>query len=57
MDLKFWKKALREAELELDAATTRTAINAAAKRVMLANRELERLEGEAAELQSSALRA
>jgi hypothetical protein len=24
MDLKFWKKALREAERELDAATTRT---------------------------------
>jgi hypothetical protein len=30
MDLKFWKKALREAERELDAATTRTALDAAA---------------------------
>ena len=44
MDLKFWKKALREAEQELEAATTCTAIDAAAKRVMLAKRELKRLE-------------
>jgi hypothetical protein len=44
MDLKFWKKALREAERELDAATTRTALDAAAKRLMRAKAELKRLQ-------------
>jgi hypothetical protein len=34
MDFKFWKKALRVAERELDAATTRTALDAAAKNFM-----------------------
>jgi hypothetical protein len=34
MDLKFWKKALHEAERELDAATTCTALDAAAKKLM-----------------------
>jgi hypothetical protein len=29
MDSKFWQKALREAERELDAGTTRTALDAA----------------------------
>jgi hypothetical protein len=38
MDQKFWKKALREAERELDAATTRTALDAA-KKLMRAKAE------------------
>jgi hypothetical protein len=33
---KYWSRKLQEAERELDAATTRTAINAAVKRMMLA---------------------
>jgi hypothetical protein len=44
MDLKFWQKALREAERELDAATMRTALDAAAKELMRAKAELKRLE-------------
>jgi hypothetical protein len=47
MDLKFWKKALRPAERELDAATTRTALEAAAKKFMRAKTELKRLQAEA----------
>jgi hypothetical protein len=35
-DLAYWTKKLQAAEQELDAATTRTAINGAAKRVLLA---------------------
>ena len=46
-DLAYWTKKLQAAEQELDAATTRTAINGAAKRVMLAKRELKRLEQKA----------
>ena len=41
MDLKFWKKALREAERELGAATTRTALDEAAKKLMRAKAELK----------------
>jgi hypothetical protein len=44
MDRKFWKKALREAERELDAATSRTTLNVAAKKLMRAKAELKRLE-------------
>jgi hypothetical protein len=43
MDLKFWQKALREAEREFDAATTRTALDAAAKKFMRAKATLKRL--------------
>jgi hypothetical protein len=43
-DLEFWTKKLREAEAELEAATTRSAVNAAAKRLMLAKEQLARLE-------------
>ena len=46
MDLKFWQKVLREAERELDAATTRTALDAAAKKLMRAKAELKRLQAE-----------
>jgi hypothetical protein len=42
MDLNLWKKALREAERELDAATTRTALDAAAKKLMRAKATLKR---------------
>lgn len=41
MDLKFWTKALKEAERELDAATTRTALDAAAKKLMRVKAELK----------------
>jgi hypothetical protein len=44
MDLKFWQTALREAERELDDATTRTALDAAAKKFMRAEAELKRLQ-------------
>jgi hypothetical protein len=42
-DFTYWTNALRKAEQELDAATGRSDINAAAKRVMLAKAELRRL--------------
>jgi hypothetical protein len=45
---EYWSKALRETERELDAATTRTAVNAATKKVMRAKAELKQLEGKAA---------
>jgi hypothetical protein len=44
MDLNLWKKALREAERELDAAATRTALDAAAKKFMRTKAELKRLQ-------------
>ena len=43
MDLRYWQKALRAAERELDAATTRTALDAAAKKFMRAKATLKRL--------------
>lgn len=43
-DLDYWTAALRKAEQELDAAATRTAINAAAKKLQLAKAELKRLQ-------------
>ena len=45
VDLKFWQKALPEAECELDAATTRTALDSA-KKFMRAKAELKRLQVE-----------
>jgi hypothetical protein len=42
MDLKFWQEARRE----LDAATTRTALGAAAKKFIRAKAELKRLQAE-----------
>jgi hypothetical protein len=41
---EYWSKTLRQPERELDAATTRTALDAGAKRYMLAKTELKRLE-------------
>ena len=49
MSREFWTKALEEAERELDAATTRTMISAAARKVMRARAELKRLEAEPAD--------
>jgi hypothetical protein len=43
-DLAYWTKKLQEAKRELEAAKTRTAVNAAAKRVQMAKAELKRLE-------------
>jgi hypothetical protein len=43
-DLAYWTQKLQEAERELEAATRRSDVNAAAKRVMLAKAELRRLE-------------
>jgi hypothetical protein len=43
-DQAYWTKKLQEAERELDAARTRTAVNAAAKKLHLAKAELKRLE-------------
>ena len=41
-------EAVRQAEAELDAATTRSAVNAAAKRLMMARAELKRFQEEPA---------
>ena len=46
-DLAYWSDALRKAERELDAATTRTAINSAAGRLMRIKGELKALERKA----------
>jgi hypothetical protein len=48
-DREYWTKQLREAERELDAATRRSDVNAAAKRLQRAKAQLKRLEAEAAE--------
>jgi hypothetical protein len=42
--MKYWTKALREAEAELEAARTRTAVNTAAKKLQRAKAELRALE-------------
>jgi hypothetical protein len=47
-DLKYWTTKLREAEAELEAATRRSDINAAAKRLQMAKAELRRLEAKEA---------
>jgi hypothetical protein len=41
---EYWTKQLREAEAELEAATRRSDVNAAAKRLQLVKAELKRLE-------------
>ena len=42
-NLKVWTSVLREAERELDAATTREALSRAAKKLMDAKVQLKRL--------------
>jgi hypothetical protein len=44
VDLKYWQKALRDAEAELDAATTLTSVKTAAKKLQRAKAELKQLE-------------
>ena len=47
-ELEGLTEAVRRAEADLDAATTRSAVNAAAKRLMMARAELKRLQDEPA---------
>jgi hypothetical protein len=49
MDLRYWQTALREAEVELDAARKRTEVNAAAKKFQRAKAVLQELEAAANE--------
>jgi hypothetical protein len=44
--LKYWQTALREAEGQLDAARTRSELNAAAKKLQRAKAALKELEAE-----------
>jgi hypothetical protein len=44
MDRDYWTGALRQAETELEAATTPTAVKAAAKKLQRAKAELKALE-------------
>jgi hypothetical protein len=48
MDAKFWKRVLKEAERELEAATRLADLNEAAKKLMRAKEALKRLEVQAA---------
>jgi hypothetical protein len=47
-DLTYWTEKLRQAEQELDAARTRTAVGEAARRYERAKAEVKRLEIEQA---------
>jgi hypothetical protein len=46
MDREYWQKALREAKRELDAATRRSDVDAAAKKLQRAKAALKALEAE-----------
>jgi hypothetical protein len=48
-DVQFWTRKLREAEAELDAAKTRSALDTAAKKLQRARAALKALETEKAE--------
>jgi hypothetical protein len=48
-DREYWTRQLREAEDELDAATRRSNVNAAAAKLQRARAALKALEAEAAE--------
>jgi len=43
-NLRYWTSVLGEAERDLEAATTRTALNVASRKLMEAKRELKRLQ-------------
>jgi hypothetical protein len=43
-NVRYWTSILREAERELEAATTREAMNAASRKLMDAKRKLKRLQ-------------
>jgi hypothetical protein len=49
MDRDYWTKQLREAEQELDAATRRSDVDAAAKKLQRAKAALKAFEGAAME--------
>ena len=49
-DREYWTKKLKDAERGLDAATSRTALNAATRQLMLARRQLKQLEAMCAHL-------
>jgi hypothetical protein len=46
-EVQFWTRKLREAEAELDAARTRTALDAAAKKLQRARAALKALQAQA----------
>ena len=46
--VEYWTKVLREAEAELDAATRRTEVDAAAKKLQRVKAELKNLQAKAA---------
>jgi hypothetical protein len=46
MNRAYWTKQLEEAKRELDAARTRTTLNAAARKLQQARAELKRLDAE-----------
>ena len=56
-ELERLTEAVRKAEAELDAATTRSALNAAAKRLMTARAALKRLQDQPAGASPGASRA
>jgi len=56
-DLAYWTEFARKAEAELKAATGRTALNAAAKKVMMAKRELKKLKQKAPTPRASGAKA
>jgi hypothetical protein len=47
-EVQFWTRKLREAEAELDAARTRSAVNDVAAKLQRAKAQLKRLEAEQA---------
>jgi hypothetical protein len=49
-EVEYWRTKLREAEAELDAAKTLTAVKAAASKLQRVKAELKALEGKAPEL-------
>ena len=49
MNREYWTKAVREAERELEAATRRSDVNAAAKKLQRAKAALKALEAETAD--------
>jgi len=51
-NITYWRAALREAERELEAATTRAAMDAAAKKLMDAKAQLKRLQAKAAAVEA-----
>jgi hypothetical protein len=52
MNRAYWTKMLREAEAELEAAKTRTEVDAAAKRLLEAKAELRELKDPPAPLRA-----